>query len=120
MGFKKVITSQSQFVIGNFSSAEENKLFPPGFEYRVGGVIYKVREDCTKDAGSYARRVITSEGATEIMTLETIKRDLSEPDAQILKDPLKEQMEKEAELAKQNSEKTQVEEEKKEDSTDGK
>ena len=88
MSFKKIITSQSQYVVGNFSNIEENKLFPPGFEYRLGGIVYTVKEDCTKDTGAYARKVITSEGVTEIMTLETIKKDLQESDSQILNDPL--------------------------------
>ena len=84
MAFKKVTNSQTDgmYIIGS----SDKSRYPVGFEYMVGGTTYKVREDVTKDAGSEMRRVITSDGSTEIMTLESIDLDLKEPDARIIND----------------------------------
>ena len=84
MAFKKVTDSQTDgmYIIG---SSDKNR-YPIGFQYLVGGTIYTVREDVTKDAGSEMRRIVTSEGSTEIMTLESIDLDLKEVDATVLND----------------------------------
>jgi len=84
MGFKKVINSKTDgmFIIGS----SDKSRYPVGFEYLVGKTIYRVREDVTKDTGSEMRRVVTSDGNVEIMTLESIDLDLKESDAQVLND----------------------------------
>ena len=87
MSFKKVIQSDRPIVIGHHEN--DVNLFPVGFEYRVGGIIYKVKEDVTKDNSSPMRRVQLSDGNTEILTIESIKMDLKEHDASIINDPSK-------------------------------
>ena len=84
MSFKKVTDSQTDgmYIIGS----SDKSRYPVGFQYMVGRTMYTVREDVTKDSGSGMRRVVTSEGAVEIMTLEPIDLDLKEPDAQVLDD----------------------------------
>lgn len=105
MGFKKVVTGEIQYVIGKFANdAEAKSIFPPGFTYRVGGTIYTVKEDVTKESGSPMRELTRSDGATEIISIESIKKDLQEPDAQILKDPSKI---KEENVVKQSDSKTE-------------
>jgi hypothetical protein len=86
MAFKKVTNSKTDgMYILNKSDKDR---YPNGFQYIIDSIIYTVREDVTKDAGSEMRRVICSDGATEIMTLETIDLDLKEPGAEILDDGL--------------------------------
>ena len=82
MAFKKFTNSDtdSMYILNQ----SDKKRYPDGFEYRIGRTIYTVRGDVTKDAGSEMRRVVTSDGAVEIMTLESIDLDLREPDAQVL------------------------------------
>ena len=70
------------YIIGS----SDKSRYPAGFEYMVGRTIYTVREDVTKDSGSEMRRVIASDGAVEIMTLESIDLDLKESDARIIND----------------------------------
>ncbi len=84
MAFRKVTNSKTDamYIIGT----SDKERYPVGFEYMVGGTIYTVREDVTKDAGSEMRRVVTSDGSTEIMTLESIDLDLKEPDARVIND----------------------------------
>lgn len=82
MTMKKIVQSNSMFVIKK--SSTDKKLYPPGFSYRIGGVIYTVKEDVTKDPGSEMRRVVTSAGDTEIMAVEVITKDLKEADAAII------------------------------------
>lgn len=82
MAFKKVTNSKSDamYIIG----VSDKNRYPVNFEYRVGRTIYTIKEDVTKDAGSEMRRVVTSDGGVEIMTLESIDLDLKESDAQVL------------------------------------
>ena len=61
----------------------ENK-FPPGFSYRIEGIIYTVRENVSQNAHEQMRRVTTSAGDTEIMLIETIAKDLKEHGCEIL------------------------------------
>ena len=89
MGFKKIMNSESAYVVGDFIDESIKNQFQPGFEYRIGRTVYTVREDVTKDSGSPMRRVTTSDGGTEILTIESIRKDLLEPDAQIIHDPSK-------------------------------
>ena len=83
MSFKKVTNSKTDamYIIGS----SDKSRYPVGFEYLVGRTVYTVGEDVTKDAGSEMRRVVTSDGNVEIMTLESIDLDLKEPDAKVLK-----------------------------------
>jgi len=83
MPFKKIVTSSGQpIVVGNHDNKKD--LFPPGFSYRIGGLIYTVKGDVTQDVGSSMREVRLSDGATEIMTIESIKNDLKENGCEIL------------------------------------
>jgi hypothetical protein len=84
MAFKKVTNSKTDamFIIGT----SDKSRYPAGFEYLVGRTVYTVREDVTKDTGSEMRRVTTSDGGVEIMTLESIDLDLKEPDAMVIND----------------------------------
>jgi len=84
MTFKKVTNSQNDgmYIIGS----SDKSRYPVGFEYMVGKTIYTVKEDVTKDAGSEMRRVTTSDGSVEIMSLESIDLDLKEADAQVIND----------------------------------
>ena len=113
MAFRKITNSKSDamYIIGS----RDNNRYPVGFEYRIGRTIYTVREDVTKDAGSEMRRVITSDGSTEIMSLESIDLDLKEPDCQILNDGLsEEEPEPQEEVEEPKQEEPKQEEEKKE------
>lgn len=83
MVMKKVMHSNAMIIIGD---SDQGKKFPPGFSYVLGGVVYTVRENATKDATSQMRKVITSEGATEILSIETILKDVKEHDCQILEE----------------------------------
>jgi hypothetical protein len=83
MGFKKIITSEGQPVIIRESDNGSEK-YPPGFSYRIGSLIYTVRHDVTKDATSSMREVSLSDGSTEIITIESITRDLREPGCELL------------------------------------
>lgn len=88
MAFKKVTNSKTDamYIIGS----SDKTRYPVGFEYLVGRTIYTIREDVTKDTGSEMRRIVTSDGDVEIMTLESIDLDLREPDAKVLKSGIKE------------------------------
>ena len=77
MVMKKVInTSRAPVVIGQ--TVDSDKLFPPGFRYRMGSLIYTVRRDCTQEASSPMREVFLSDGATEIIPVETLLKDMKE------------------------------------------
>ena len=79
---KKEISMNSPSVI---KVGERNDdIFPVGFKYSMGNVIYTVHEIATRDPGSNLRKVITSDRDTEIMTIETIQKDLLEADTIII------------------------------------
>ena len=84
MAFKKVTNSKTDgmYIIGS----SDKSRYPVGFEYMVGRTVYAVKEDVTKDTGSEMRRVVTSDGDVEIMTLESIDLDLKESDARVIND----------------------------------
>ena len=82
MGFKKVLQSDHAIVIS--SSENDDKRFPPGFCYRIGGIIYTVKKDVTQETSSPMREVILSDGKTEIIPIESIQKDLKESDCEIL------------------------------------
>lgn len=67
------------------SQADKNR-YPVGFQYLLGNIVYTVQEDVTKDTGSEMRRVVASDGNTQIMTLESIDLDLREVDAKVIDD----------------------------------
>ena len=83
MGFKKVLTSDGQPIIIGSTIGEDTK-YPPGFSYRIGGLIYTVKANVTQEASSPMREVSLSDGSTEIIPVESIGRDLKEPDCEIL------------------------------------
>ena len=83
MGFKKNIQSSSYAVIAGSNDAS---LFEPGFKYVVDGVMYTVQEKYHSDNTEF-RRVVTSEGGKEDLTVDSIRRDLNIASAKILEDP---------------------------------
>jgi len=103
MGFKKIITSQGQPVIIR-ESEDGTMKYPPGFSYRIGGLIYTVKKDVTQEATSSMREVGLSDGSTEIIAIESIKRDLREPGCEVL--PIDERFVKKAEVKKATKKKT--------------
>jgi len=82
MAFKKIITSEGQPVM--IRTAQDDLKYPPGFSYRIGSTIYTVKKDVTQEATSSMREVGLNDGSTEIMTVESISRDLREPGCDIL------------------------------------
>ena len=109
MAFKKVTNSKTDgmYIIG----VSDKSRYPAGFEYIIGRTIYSVKEDVTKDAGSEMRRVVTSDGDVEIMTLESIDLDLKEPDARVINDgkpkPVEEVKKEEIKEPKKEEEKSE-------------
>lgn len=74
---KKVINaSNAPVIIGQTMDSDE--LFPPGFRYRMGSLIYTVKADCTQETASPMREVSLSDGATEIIPVETLLKDMKE------------------------------------------
>lgn len=83
MTFKKVISSDGvPYIIGN-DSGKDNK-FLPGFRYKLGSVEYTVRKVITKEANSFMRRLICSDGSIEDVSVDTIMKDLQDEDCIIL------------------------------------
>jgi len=82
MVMKKTMKSEAPIVIGN--SEGEKDLFKAGFTYKAGGAIHTVIEDVTQEPNSQMRKVIVSDGATEILSVNSIKKDLKEYDSEIL------------------------------------
>lgn len=82
MSFKKVIQGDFPVIIGNHS--DESDLFLPGFCYCIEGTIYTVIENVTKDPHASLRKIITGEGDTEIVSIETIQKDLRSFGAKVL------------------------------------
>ncbi len=77
MVMKKVMVSNSMAAMINSTSSEKD-LFPPGFRYRMDSIIYTVRRDCTQDVTAPMREVILSDGATEIISVESLLKDIKE------------------------------------------
>ncbi len=82
MVMKKTMKTEAPIVIGN--SSKEKELFLPGFVYRTGSIIHTVVEDVTQERNSEMRRALLSDGSTEIISVDSIKKDLREHDADIL------------------------------------
>jgi hypothetical protein len=76
MVMKKTLKSDATIVVGG--SSESEMLFPPGFSYRMGSIVYTVKRDCTQEAQSPMREVFLSDGATEIIPIETLLKDIKE------------------------------------------
>lgn len=76
MSMKKIFNSGAPFIIGNDEG--DKKLFPPGFRYRMGSIIYTVKADVTQEAASPMREIFLSDGATEITPVESILKDMKE------------------------------------------
>ena len=83
MAFKKILTSSGNPVIIGDTKIDKKK-FPPGFSYRIAGMIYTVKEDVTQEINSPMREVTVSDGTTEIIPVESIIKDLREPGCEIL------------------------------------
>ena len=84
--FKKNIQSDAPIIIGD--TPKTAKMFPPGFSYRIGGLIYTVKKDVTKEVSSPMREVLVSDGKVEIIPIESIAKDIREPDSTVLDDGL--------------------------------
>jgi hypothetical protein len=82
MSFKKVFKSGNPIIIGDSENSEQ--MFPPGFTYRIGGIIYTVVKDVTQEPSSSMREVHLSDGATEIIPVESIIKDLKEVGCEVL------------------------------------
>ena len=80
--FKKLINSDAPLIIGNTS--EDAALFPPGFCYSIGSIIFTVKKDITQEDSSPMREVILSDGSTEIIPIESLKKDMRDPECKIL------------------------------------
>lgn len=81
MAFKKFFMGDKPIVI---NSSETKELFPPGFCYRLGGIVRTVKADVTQEASSPMREVSLSDGATEIIPIESLVKDMKEEECQIL------------------------------------
>jgi len=73
---KTINTKDAPIVLGQ--STKDKELFPPGFRYRMGSLIFTVKGDCTQEASSPMREVFLSDGATEIVPVETLMKDVRE------------------------------------------
>ena len=83
MGFKKVISSADvPFVIG--STQGDDELFPPGYSYILNNLTYTVTKIVKKDPNTDMRRVLVSDGSTEIVDVNVIKKDIADSNTQIL------------------------------------
>jgi len=82
MAFKKIFKTEAPIIVGD--TKMEKLAFPPGFRYRIGSIIYTVRADVTQEASSPMREISLSDGGTEIIPVESIARDLKEPDCQVM------------------------------------
>ncbi len=115
MTFKKILISDGNPVIIGSTKVDESK-FPPGFSYRIEGMIYTVKSDVTQETSSPMRKVIVSDGSTEIILVESIMKDLKEPGCEILpldprfakKDPVKKTTKKVAKKKKKKTTKKKV------------
>jgi len=77
MVMKKTINMKDAPIVMGVSSEDKDQ-FPPGFRYRMGSLIFTVRRDCTQEPTSPMREVFLSDGATEIVPVETLIKDLRE------------------------------------------
>ena len=83
MTMKKVVTSRgSEIVIGSSSDSSD---FQPGHRFMLGDTIYTVAKSFKSD-NTWMRRLITSRGDVQDVTVETLKKDQKEPDYRLLKD----------------------------------
>lgn len=84
MSFKKQMNSDAPIIIGN--TTDDKNLFRPGFCYIIEDVVYTVMKDVTQDATSPMRKVVLTDGTFEIMTVESIKKDIHSYGAKKLPD----------------------------------
>tara|TARA_Y100000310_G_scaffold311548_1_gene357915 strand:- start:7889 stop:8182 length:294 start_codon:yes stop_codon:yes gene_type:complete len=88
MVMKKVMTSDDGMAI--VSSSEDTKdKFPVGFQYVMGATIYTVKNIVDKDPNTDMRRVVTSEGEVEILTVASMEKDMKEFDCKVLDNGIK-------------------------------
>lgn len=82
MVFRKKMDAKGKPIVLGGSQVKE--LFPPGFSYRLGSIIYTVKEDVTQETAAPMRELTCSDGSTEIISIESIMRDLKEPDCEVM------------------------------------
>ena len=76
MVMKKVFQTEYPVIINE--SNKDKELFPPGFRYRMGSIIYTVKADVSQETNSPMREVSLSDGRTEIVPLETLIKDVKD------------------------------------------
>ena len=86
MTLKKTMNSQKIEAVIIKSDPDEGTKFPPGFQYELDGIIYTVEKNITKDAHNQMRRLKTSTGDTEEVSIDTIVRDLKEENCRIIEE----------------------------------
>ena len=95
MGFKKFVKGSVEYVIR--ATEDDGKKFRPGFRYKTAdGTIYTIVEDVSKDADASMRKIKTSDGGTEILDVQSIRKDLKESGTEIM-EPDEQYAEKEEE-----------------------
>lgn len=82
MVFKKFFHSDKPIILNKTDAI--SSLFPPGYSYRLGSLTFTVKKDVTEEKHSPKREVITSDGSTEILDIETIIKDLKQSDCVVL------------------------------------
>lgn len=82
MVFEKAFQSNAPIVLGNTKAVKA--MFPPGFRWNLGGIIYTVKGDVTQETASPMREVFLSDGATEIIPVESILKDMKEKDCKVM------------------------------------
>lgn len=82
MVFKKVMQSDRAIILNSSLALKDQ--FQPGFRYLLGGVTYTVMKDVSQDPTAQLRSVLTSSGDTEILSCETILKDLKQKDCVVM------------------------------------
>lgn len=82
MAFEKHMRADAPFIIGN--ATPDSELFQPGFCYELGGIIRTVIKDVTEEHNTPLRKIVMSDGVTEIVSVETIRKDIRSHDAKVL------------------------------------
>lgn len=82
---KKMITSSGEGIM-IVAGSENPAKFPVGFSYCLGSILYKVTGIVTKDAHAEMRKLVGSDGSEEIVTLDTIEKDLKSHNCHVVED----------------------------------
>ena len=81
MVMKKQLNSKDVVIIGS----DDPDIFKPGFKYVMGGTIYTVVESYESD-NTQMRQIVTGSGEKEILTLESLRKDMLEKDFKSIED----------------------------------